>query len=69
MIVTNVGGLPEIVKHHETGFVTEVNPAAIAKAMNDFTDGDINRFDDAIRQEKTKYTWSHMSQTILEFIH
>jgi glycosyltransferase involved in cell wall biosynthesis len=68
MIVTNVGGLPEIVKHHETGFVTEVNPTAIAKAMNDFTDGDINRFDDAIREEKTKYTWSHLSQTILEFI-
>jgi glycosyltransferase involved in cell wall biosynthesis len=68
MIVTNVGGLPEIVKDHETGFVTDVNPTAIAKAMNDFTEGDIHRFDEAIRQEKTKYTWSYLSQTILHFI-
>jgi glycosyltransferase involved in cell wall biosynthesis len=68
MVVTNVGGLPEIVKHKQTGYVTEVNPTAIAKAMNEFTEGDIHRFDEAIRQEKTKYTWSHLSQTILHFI-
>ena len=68
MVVTNVGGLPEIVKHQETGYVTEVNPTAIAKAMNEFAEGNINRFDEAIRKEKTKYTWSHLSQTILHFI-
>ncbi len=68
MIVTNVGGLPEIVKHHETGFVTEVNPSAIAKAMNEFIEQEITRFDEAIQREKTKYSWSHLSQTILHFI-
>lgn len=68
MIVTNVGGLPEIVKHHETGFVAEVNPSAIAKAMNEFIEQDITRFDAAIQREKTKYSWSHLSQTILHFI-
>jgi glycosyltransferase involved in cell wall biosynthesis len=68
MIVTNVGGLPEIVKHQQTGFVTEVNPTEISKAMIEFTEGDIHRFDEAIRQEKKKYSWSHLSETILEFI-
>lgn len=68
MIVTNVGGLPEIVKNEETGYVTEVNPTAISNAMNAFIEGDIHRFDKAIQLEKTKYTWSHLSQTILHFI-
>ena len=68
MIVTNVGGLPEIVSHNKTGYVTEVNPTEIAKAMEAFFDKDIHRFDQAIRDEKLKYSWNHLSQTILRFI-
>ena len=68
MIVTHVGGLSEIVKHGKTGYVTEVNPTAISHAMNDFAEGNIQRFDEEIRQEKKKYSWSHLSETILEFI-
>ncbi|MFM7014900.1 MAG: glycosyltransferase [Bacteroidota bacterium] len=68
MIVTNVGGLPEIVIHEQTGYVTEVNTMMIAKAMDDFVAGDIHRFDDSIRQEKIKYSWSNLSRAILHFI-
>lgn len=36
MLVTNVGGLPEIVPHGKVGYVTEINPSAIADAVMDF---------------------------------
>jgi len=68
MIVTNVGGLPEIVKHQQTGFVTDVNPSTISNALIDFFKDDIHRFDESIRQEKKKYSWSYLSETILDFI-
>lgn len=68
MVVTNVGGLPEIVKHEETGFVTDVNPSSISDALIAFFNDDINRFDIAIQQEKKKYSWTYLSETILDFI-
>jgi D-inositol-3-phosphate glycosyltransferase len=40
MLVTNVGGLPEIVPHGRVGYVTEVDPKAIADAIVDFYDHD-----------------------------
>jgi glycosyltransferase involved in cell wall biosynthesis len=36
MLVTNVGGLPEIVPDKKVGYVTAVNPLAIADAIVDF---------------------------------
>ncbi len=36
MLVSNVGGLPEIVPHMEVGYVTELSSNSIAEAINDF---------------------------------
>lgn len=36
MLVTNVGGLPEIVPHGEAGFVTDTTPERIAAAIAEF---------------------------------
>jgi D-inositol-3-phosphate glycosyltransferase len=36
MLVTNIGGLPEIVPDKKVGYVTEVNSTAIAEAIIDF---------------------------------
>ena len=36
MIVSNVGGLPEIVPNGEVGYVTRLSPDSIAEAINDF---------------------------------
>jgi D-inositol-3-phosphate glycosyltransferase len=36
MVVTNVGGLAELVPHGEVGYVVEPKPKAIAEAIVDF---------------------------------
>ena len=36
ILVTNVGGLPEIVPHKKVGYVVDVSSKAIAEAVKDF---------------------------------
>jgi glycosyltransferase involved in cell wall biosynthesis len=67
MLVTNVGGLPEIVPHGKVGYVVEPEPKAIADALVDFYK-DHREFvmRDNIKQEKKKYAWSEMLNRIFE---
>jgi glycosyltransferase involved in cell wall biosynthesis len=66
MIVTNVGGLPEIVPDGKVGFVTEVSAAAIATAIVQFFSDDMaQRLVAGVQAEKKKYEWHHMSTAIL----
>jgi glycosyltransferase involved in cell wall biosynthesis len=66
MIVTNVGGLPEIVPHGKVGFVTEVNSHAIAQAILDlYTNEGLAAFASGIREEKRKYSWNYFIQQLL----
>jgi glycosyltransferase involved in cell wall biosynthesis len=69
MLVTNVGGLPEIVPHGKVGYVVEPNPKAIADALVDFY-GNHQEFKmrDNIKLEKKKYAWSEMLNKIFEVI-
>lgn len=65
MLVTNVGGLAEIVPHNKVGYVVDVNPAQIADALVDFFEN--RRADEFIKNikiEKTKYEWSKMTSAI-----
>ena len=65
MLVTNVGGLAEIVPNGKVGYVTEVNPQAIADALADFcAREDSECFRAGIEEERQKYSWSRMLQTI-----
>jgi glycosyltransferase involved in cell wall biosynthesis len=69
MIVTNVGGLPEIVPHEKCGYVVEPKPNAIADAMVDFyVNGKEISFVENCKIEKEKYDWKRMTETILKFI-
>jgi len=67
MLVTNVGGLPEIVPHGKVGYVVEPNPIAIADALVDFY-ANHREFTmrDNIKVEKKKYAWSEMLNKIYE---
>lgn len=61
MIVTNVGGLPEIVQHEKEGYVVEITPKAIADAILDFYDnkrGEI--LHQGVKTGKKRYTWNNM---------
>jgi glycosyltransferase involved in cell wall biosynthesis len=65
MLVTDVGGLAEIVPHGKVGYVVNVNPTDIADALVDFFTN--NRSEEMIKNikvEKQKYAWSGMTETI-----
>jgi len=67
MLVTNVGGLPEIVPHLKTGYVVEVDPLKIADGIVDFYEN--NREQEMIahcKEEKKKYSWETMLEKIGE---
>lgn len=67
MLVTDVGGLAEIVPHGKVGYVAKPDAGDIAEALVDFVD---NRresdFHDGIVEEKAKYVWSNMTTSLLD---
>lgn len=65
MLVTNVGGLPEIVPDGKVGFVVEPQAQAIADAIvRYFSEDWQQRLTEGVRQEKQKYLWTNMTQAI-----
>jgi glycosyltransferase involved in cell wall biosynthesis len=70
VIVTQVGGLAEVVHDNRTGFVVPPHdPDALAQAILRFyRDGKQRVFSDAVRQEKVKYSWDALVSTVESFM-
>ncbi|MDY5076446.1 MAG: glycosyltransferase, partial [Paludibacteraceae bacterium] len=66
MLVTDVGGLAEIVPNGKVGYVTPVDDRAIADALLDFCHREAHCFDSGIEEEKRKYAWSKMTAAVME---
>jgi len=67
MLVTNVGGLAEMVPHQKTGYVVEPLPEQIADAIADFYLHNRHAsFVAHIREEKKRFGWDRMANTILK---
>lgn len=67
MIVTNVGGLPEIVPNEKVGFVVEPNAKTIADAILRYYDESWQpRLTEGVKTEKQKYLWCNMTKAISE---
>lgn len=67
MIVTNVGGLPEIILHNKTGYVCDVNAKDIADYILKFyQENKASDFAPFIIEEKKKYSWKKLVGAILE---
>ena len=65
MLVTDVGGLKEIVPHHKVGYVVEPNENEVAKALIDFYQNNrAAEFIAGVKEEKKKYSWKKMTDTI-----
>jgi glycosyltransferase involved in cell wall biosynthesis len=65
MIVTNVGGLAEVVKEGETGFVVQPDAALLAEAISRFfTEGSIPGLEQNIKSEKEKYSWDNFTSKL-----
>ncbi len=67
MIVTNVGGLAELVPHEKVGLIVDVNKTAIADAILRFyTEQKEVAMIENIKTEKQKFTWQHICKRLLE---
>ena len=66
MLVTNVGGLAEIVPDHQMGYACEPTADAIAEDLLDyFTNNRQAAYTECLKKEKTKYAWSNMTRAFL----
>jgi glycosyltransferase involved in cell wall biosynthesis len=66
MIVTNVGGLPDLVPDGKVGLVAEPEPEAIAEKILDWLHNGSDRFLPALRTEKLKYSWDNITGAVIE---
>ena len=67
VIVTNVGGLAEIVRDGRVGYVAEPTVEGVADALERIYEGDtLSRFADAMVEERKRFSWSAMCDAIEE---
>jgi glycosyltransferase involved in cell wall biosynthesis len=69
MIVSNVGSFAEHVLHEETGLVAEPEPAPLARAILRFYELGGEYFIPHLRNEKKKYSWKNLVNTLLGLSH
>ncbi len=67
MLVTDVGGLREIVSDGKCGYVVKPEPEYIADAMVDFfVNNRKDEFTAGVKKEKEKFSWEKMTSAIIE---
>jgi len=67
MVVTDVGGLKEIVPDGKCGYVVKPDPAEIAGAISDFFENNREEFFSGnIRNEKARFGWDRMSRSVTD---
>lgn len=65
MIVTNVGGLPEIVTDGVSGYVTAVNSGEIAEAiLKYYNKNNEADFVEAVIEKKKEFSWENMTEGV-----
>ncbi|MDB5275659.1 MAG: glycosyltransferase [Ferruginibacter sp.] len=66
MIVTNVGGLPSLVPDDKVGLIAEPTAESIAAKITEFFQKGAAHFLPHLIEEKKKYSWSKMVETIFD---
>ena len=65
MLVTNVGGLAEIVPHNKVGYVCDIDTKQIADYIVEFyTENKEEEFSDNTKEEKKRFTWKVLVEGI-----
>lgn len=65
MIVTNVGGLPELVPDNIVGLVAEPNATSIAEKIMEYFEKGEAFFLPGLRDEKKKISWGQLKESII----
>lgn len=60
MIVTKVGGLPELVEHGKTGYLVEQDPIDIANHLVRFYEKGRAAFDEDMKRAKEQFSWKNL---------
>lgn len=66
MIVTNVGGLPDLVPPGKVGLVCEPDAGSLATAIERYFELGEQYFVPSLRQEKEKYSWHNLTQAVFD---
>ncbi len=67
MLVTDVGGLKEIVSHEKCGYVVKPDPEDIASSIIDYLDNNRKKaFSECVKKEKEKFSWNKMTDSVTE---
>jgi D-inositol-3-phosphate glycosyltransferase len=67
MLVTDVGGLKEIVPNGICGYVVKPDPYEIATAINDYFENSRKElFTEGVKNEKKRFSWDKMTAAIIE---
>lgn len=65
MLVTNVGGLAELIPHNKVGYVVEPNSQDIADSLlSFFQENKKEEFEENVKKEKEKFSWKKMVEAI-----
>ncbi len=67
MLVTRVGGLPEIVPDGKVGYVVDPNPKAIAEGLKRYAHEKTD-FSTGLAAEKEKYSWAVFTRKLISLI-
>lgn len=65
MLVTNVGGLPDMVPHNVAGIVTKPTAESVAEGIIELYNKGEEHFLKGLREEKKKYSWEVLVNTII----
>lgn len=65
-IVTNVGGLPDVVKDGETGYIIPpMDPKSIYEAVSKyFASSSTDKMHDSIREDSARFSWDRMAESV-----
>jgi glycosyltransferase involved in cell wall biosynthesis len=66
MVVTNVGGLPDMVPDNKVGLVSTPDAASLAKKINYYFENGEEKYLPYLKEEKKRFAWSVMVDKILE---
>jgi glycosyltransferase involved in cell wall biosynthesis len=65
MLVTNVGGLPDLVPDKKVGIITEPDPPSIATGILALYEYGEAHFLPYLKEEKKKYSWRRLTEAII----